>query len=109
MEMTREYQGAVPEKALVRKFRKTGVTAVKVGGKEVLYKDYIKQKKEKETKVNIPKVPAKLKQKITSKSFTKSKRPTVKIKEYKAPSILNDPNRFFKDEFEEAKKELFFK
>jgi len=33
---------------------------------------------------------------------------TTTIPDYKAPSILKDPNRFFKDAMEETKKSLFF-
>jgi hypothetical protein len=49
-----------------------------------------------------------LKQKVKSKSVLKSKRMTTRIPDYKSPSILKDPNRFFKDTMEETKKSLFF-
>jgi len=50
-----------------------------------------------------------LKKKVVSKKILKPSNIRVRIKEYKAPSVLSDPNRFFKNEWEETKKELFFK
>jgi hypothetical protein len=43
------------------------------------------------------------------KKVLKENKATVTIKEYDAPSVLNDPNRFFKNELEETKRSLFFK
>ena len=54
------------------------------------------------------KITFKEKKKTQAKSVLKSKRMSVEIKDYKAPSILKDPNRFFKDTMEETKKSLFF-
>ena len=60
-------------------------------------------KKEKKEKGLI----GKLKEKIKSKRILK-KQPQVqvRIKDYKQPSILGDPNRFFKDEWNETVKSL---
>ena len=48
-------------------------------------------------------------QKITSKKIMKPSQMTVKIPEYKAPSVLGDPNRFFKDEYEQERRNLFLR
>jgi hypothetical protein len=48
-----------------------------------------------------------LKKKIPSKRILKKDQASVTIKDYKAPDILSDPNRFFKEEFEETKRSLF--
>lgn len=45
---------------------------------------------------------------IKTKSIVKSNKMTVKIEEYKAPSVLGDENRFFKGEYEKEKRSLFF-
>lgn len=42
------------------------------------------------------------------KSVSKKKETVVTVKEFKAPSILGDENRFFKGEMEETKRSLFF-
>jgi hypothetical protein len=47
--------------------------------------------------------------KITSKKIMKQSQMTVKIPEYKAPSVLGDPNRFFKDEYEQERRNLFLR
>jgi len=49
-----------------------------------------------------------LKQKVKPKCVLKGKKMSVEIKDYKAPSIINDPNRFFKDTMEETTKSLYF-
>lgn len=48
------------------------------------------------------------KERAISKSILKISKATLTLPNYKAPSILNDPNRFFKNEMEETKKSLFF-
>jgi methyl coenzyme M reductase beta subunit len=66
---------------------------------------------EKEDKIakNISKkITFKEKKKTQAKSVLKGKRMTTRLPDYKAPSILNDPNRFFKDTMEETKKSLYF-
>jgi hypothetical protein len=55
----------------------------------------IEKKEKKETKLIVRKL-------------LKNTQATVTIPEYKAPSILNDPNRFFNKEMEETKKSMFF-
>lgn len=46
--------------------------------------------------------------KISVKKILKQTQTTVNIPKFKAPSILGDPNRFFKHEMEETKKSMFF-
>jgi hypothetical protein len=62
--------------------------------------------KKKEDKKGIIK---QLTQKITSKKIMKPSQMTVKIPEYRAPSVLGDPNRFFKDEYEQERRNLFLR
>jgi hypothetical protein len=47
-----------------------------------------------------------LERKVKSKRILKGKRMSVRIKDYKAPSILKDKNRFFKEAMKEDS--LFF-
>jgi len=47
------------------------------------------------------------KKKIVSKRILKKGQMVVKIPEFKAPSVLGEPNRFFKDEFEKEKRSMF--
>ncbi len=47
------------------------------------------------------------KKKMLLKRILKKGQMTVKIPEFKAPSILGDPNKFFKDEFEREKRRTF--
>lgn len=49
-----------------------------------------------------------LNKRVISRGVIKNSKVTVRIPEYQAPSILGDPNRFFKNEWEETKKSLFF-
>jgi hypothetical protein len=51
----------------------------------------------------------KLEKKLTLKKILKKSKPTLKIETKEVSSILNDPNRFFKDEMEEIGKSMFFK
>ena len=46
--------------------------------------------------------------KIPSKKVFKKSEMSVKINEYKAPSILGDENRFFKGQYEQEKRRMFF-
>jgi hypothetical protein len=65
-----------------------------------------KQKEKKEKKFeNLTK---RLSKKVVAKSILKKSQATVRIPDYKAPSVLGDPNRFFKKEFEETKRSMFF-
>ena len=48
-----------------------------------------------------------IKKKMILKRILKKGQMTVKIPEFKAPSILGDQNRFFKDEFEKEKRSMF--
>lgn len=50
----------------------------------------------------------KLERKVKSRRVLKKGKMITKIPDYKAPSILKDPNRFFKKEMEETKKSMFF-
>jgi hypothetical protein len=49
-----------------------------------------------------------LRKKVISRRVLKPSQVSVRINDYKAPSILGDQNRFFKSEMEETKKSLFF-
>lgn len=46
---------------------------------------------------------------IEKKPKLKTNKASLKIESRETESILNDPNRFFKDEYEEAKETLFWK
>jgi len=48
-----------------------------------------------------------LKARFSAKQITKSSKLVVSVPDYKAPSILNDPNRFFTGEFNKEKRSLF--
>jgi len=48
------------------------------------------------------------KTKMKSRRVLKEAKVEVRMKGYKAPSILGDENRFFSGEMEEAKKSMFF-
>ena len=50
-----------------------------------------------------------LKKRIAEKKILKKTKTEVRIPEYKTPSVLGEPNRFFKDEWENTKKEMFLK
>jgi len=50
-----------------------------------------------------------LSKKLPSKRILKTERPTLTIKQREVPSVLGDPNRFFKDEMEEVKRTMFLK
>lgn len=53
---------------------------------------------------------ARLKSKVVSKPILKkTKEATLKIKDKEIPKVLEDTNRFFKNEWEETKKAMFFK
>lgn len=45
---------------------------------------------------------------VKTKKILKPNKMTYKIEEYKAPSVLDDENRFFKGEYEKEKRSLFF-
>lgn len=49
-----------------------------------------------------------LQKRVIVRRVLKPSQTTVTIKEREVPSVLNDPNRFFKHELEETKKSLFF-
>ena len=48
-----------------------------------------------------------LQKKVTSKRILKKGKMSVHIPEFKAPSILGDTNKFFKNEWEETKRSMF--
>ena len=50
-----------------------------------------------------------LSKKLPVKRILKTERPTLTIKQKEIPSVLGDPNRFFKDEMEEVKRTMFLK
>ena len=47
------------------------------------------------------------KKKLKKRTILKKSKATVNIPDYKAPSVLGDPNRFFKAEFDEAKRSAY--
>jgi len=49
------------------------------------------------------------KKKLKSRRIFKKSETTLEIKDKEIPSVLGDPNRFFKDNLEEDEKVLFFK
>jgi len=66
------------------------------------------KKKKKLTKIQ--KIEKMLKQKVKTKQILKKpSQATLTIKQRESPSILGDPNKFFKDEWEETKKTMFLK
>jgi len=54
-------------------------------------------------------IPTKSKKKSKLKKILRKTKVSYKIPEYKKESIFEDPNRFFKDEFNEEKRSMFFK
>jgi len=64
--------------------------------------------KKQDKKSKGSKVLKQLQKQITSKKFLKRPKLTVKIPEYKPHSILGETNKFFKNEWEESKKTMFF-
>jgi len=48
------------------------------------------------------------KSKVVSRRIFKNEQTVVNIPDYKAPSVLGDPNRFFNKEMEETKRSMFF-
>jgi hypothetical protein len=64
-----------------------------------------KDKKDKKIKKYII---SKLSNPLKSRRILKPSKATLTIKNYQAPDILSDPNRFFKKEMEETKRSLFF-
>ncbi|HDK42073.1 MAG TPA: hypothetical protein ENG87_01735 [Candidatus Pacearchaeota archaeon] len=64
-----------------------------------------KELKKKKSKKDTKKL---LNKKITSKSVLKPSQMTITIKKQEPYNVLDEPNRFFKHEFEETKRSLFF-
>lgn len=50
-----------------------------------------------------------LSKKVESKRVLKKSKVTLHLKQKEIPSILSDPNRFFKDELEETKRSMFLR
>jgi len=63
---------------------------------------------EKRRKEIIKKLGRLARKKVVSKKTFKKSKTTLHLKQREVPSILGDPNRFFKDEMEETKRSLFF-
>lgn len=76
-------------------------------------KEKIRKKKTKEVekkKKELMKTLGRLaRKKIKSKRTFKKSKTTLHLKQTEPTSVLGDPNRFFKDEMEEAKNALFFR
>ena len=66
----------------------------------------LKKKKSKKKEKGFLKT---LSKKLPSKKILKTQRPTLTIRQREVPSVLGDPNRFFKEELEEVKRTMFFK
>jgi len=60
----------------------------------------VKEKKEKTQR-------SKLLSRLKAKEIMKKGKMSVHIPEFKAPSILGEPNQFFKNELEETKRSMF--
>jgi len=48
-------------------------------------------------------------ERVVSRKVLRKQDTRAVVKEFHAPSVLDDPNRFFKDEYEEDKRSFFFK
>ena len=91
------------------KLREKGVLVGKKGySPSKLKKEYRKEKIKEGVDRLAKKIGAGLKKKVKSKRILRKTRATVRIPEYKAPSVLGDPNRFFKNEMEDAGNSMFF-
>lgn len=94
------------------KLRKKEVLVGEGYNVEKLKKEYRKEKIKEFVGKNFERIGKKIeslsKQKVVSKRVLKPSQMTATIPNYKAPSVLGDPNRFFKNELEEVKKNLFF-
>lgn len=66
-------------------------------------------KSEKEKILKIKQLAKKLSKQVVSKRTFKKSKVSLHIESREAPSILGEPNRFFKEEMEEAKHALFFR
>jgi C4-type Zn-finger protein len=66
-------------------------------------KERLSKKSSKEKKVS-----KFLKKQLSAKRIIKPSQVTVRIPDYKAPSVLGDENRFFKGQLNKEKKEMFF-
>ena len=64
---------------------------------------WIEKKREKFSKY----VSKLAKTKLKHRPVLKKSKATVNIPDYKAPSVLGDPNRFFKAEFDETKRSAY--
>lgn len=69
---------------------------------------YPEDKKDKKDKKGKDGLTTRITKKLISRDILKKQKVAVRIKEYDAPSVLNDENRFFKGELEAAKKQMFF-
>jgi len=63
----------------------------------------VKKKKIKTSKKSF------VKRKVVSKPILKRTNVVVRVSSQETPSILGDPNRFFKDKYEEDKRQFYFK
>jgi len=69
-----------------------------------------KQKESEQRRKQFSKKLSKLaRSKVVSKRIVKPSKTTLYLPKKEYPSILSDPNRFFKDELEEVKRSMFFK
>lgn len=96
------------KEAAETKLRDKGVLVGEGYNVKNLQKEYRKEKF-KESIQRIGKKLQKLeKKRVVSRSITKPTNIKIRMKEYNAPSVLGDENRFFKGEMNREKKEMFF-
>jgi len=75
---------------------------------EKLVKQQLRLEKEKRKKKPKTKLQKFLGARVVSKKVLRKSDTRAVVKEYQAPSVLGDPNRYFKDKYEEDKRRLFF-
>jgi hypothetical protein len=105
--MPREQKKAALDTIKFREERLKGQEAIKKQEEKVYNKSFI-GRTEKGVESAISRLGKKLKERVISRRVLRPNQMSVTIKEYNAPSVLNDPNRFFRSEMEETKKSLFF-
>ncbi len=72
------------------------------------FKKVLKENKELKKKKSKKKAKKLLNKKVTSKKILKPNKLVLVIQKKEPYNVLNEPNKFFKNEFEETKRSLFF-
>ena len=104
MVKSKEYEKA--RKQRLTEGRKLISEKVKLEKAKLTSKKFEERREEKKSK-KIGKLLKSLSKPVTSKRIMKKGQMTIHIPERKVESIFNDPNRFFKNEWEETKKSMF--